>query len=305
MSNQDFQLTILGNGSAVPTAYQHPSSQLLRYNNRRFLIDCGEGTQMQMIRYKVSARKLTHIFISHLHGDHYFGLVGLLSTLHLYGRRQPLHLYAPAALKALLDMQFKLSDTHLLFDLVFHRLPENGIVYEDNNLTVETFPLNHRIETHGFVFREKPRERKLSKAFVNTYQPGIEQMHRIKQGADFRTADGQLLENRAITLDPAPARAYAYCSDTSYDESIIPFIQGVDVLYHEATFDDSMTALAKEKYHTTARQAAQIARKAGVKKLLLGHYSARFSDLEPLLSQAREEFENSFLSREGESYYVE
>lgn len=300
----DFQLTILGNGSAVPTACQNPSSQYLRYNNCRFLIDCGEGTQMQMIRYKKSIRKLSHIFISHLHGDHYFGLVGLLSTLHLYGRKQPLHLFAPAALNELLDLQFNLSDTHLVFELVFHSLPESGLIYEDKNLRVETFPLNHRIETHGFVFREKTRERKLSKDFVEAYHPGIEQMHQIKAGADFITGQGQVIKNRDITIDPLPARSYAYCSDTAYDESIIPHIQGVDLLYHEATFDDDMVAMAQEKFHSTARQAAQIAKKAGVKKLLLGHYSARFKDPSSLLVQAREVFENSFLSREGESYAV-
>jgi len=301
---EDFHVTILGNGSAVPTAYQHPTSQLLQYRNQRFLIDCGEGTQIQMIRYKLSVRKINRIFISHLHGDHYFGLVGLLSTLHLYGHKKAIHLYAPGALKSLLDLQFQLSDTRLRFDLVFHPLPEQGLIYEDKNLTVHTFPLNHRIETHGFVFREKSRDRKLSKTFVKNFQPGIEQMQQIKKGADFLTAEGNLLKNSDITLDPPAPRGYAYCSDTAYDESIIPHIHGVDVLYHEATFDDEMAHVAEEKYHATARQAAQIARKAKVKKLLLGHFSARFKDRRSLHTQAREVFENSDLTREGERYAI-
>ncbi len=299
-----FELTILGNGSAVPTAFQNPSSQLLQYNNQHFLIDCGEGTQMQMIKFGKSAQKLNRIFISHLHGDHYFGLVGLISTLHLYGRRQPLHLYAPKQLKNLLDLQFKLSDTHLMFDLVFYSLPERGLIYEDKNLTVETFPLNHRIETHGFVFREKPRQRKLLKDFVNTWHPGIAEMHQIKEGFDFVNAEGVLMKNSDITIDPPKACSYAYCSDTVYDERIIPHIQGVDLLYHEATFDDALIDVAGAKFHSTARQAALIAQKAGVKKLLLGHFSARYKDPLHLLSEAREEFENSWLSQQGESYLL-
>lgn len=301
---EDFNVTILGNGSAVPTAYQHPTSQLLQYRNQRFLIDCGEGAQIQMIRYKISVRKINRIFISHLHGDHYFGLVGLLSTLHLYGHKKAVHLYAPGALKSLLDWQFQLSDTRPGFDLVFHPLPEQGLIYEDKNMTVHTFPLNHRIETHGFVFREKQRDRKLSKTFVKNFQPGIEQMQQIKKGADFLTPEGDWLKNSEITLDPPAPRAYAYCSDTAYDERIIPHIHGVDALYHEATFDDEMAHIAKEKYHATARQAAQIARNAKVKKLLLGHFSARFKDHSALLAQAREVFNNSVLTCEGEKYAV-
>ena len=301
---QDFQLTILGNGAAVPTAFQNPSSQLLQYNGYSFLIDCGEGTQIQMIKYRKSARKLTRIFISHLHCDHYFGLAGLISTLHLYGRRQPLHLYAPAPLKELLDLQFKLSDTHLMFDLVFHGLPESGLIYEDKKITIETFPLKHRIETHGFVFREKPHQRKLLKDFVNTWHPGIAEMHQIKTGADYVNSEGVLMKNSDITLDAPSVRSFAYCSDTAYDERIIPFVRGVDLLYHEASFDDAFADLAGEKFHSTARQAAMIAQKAGVGKLLLGHFSARYEDPSHLLTEAREEFENSLLSHQGETYDI-
>jgi ribonuclease Z len=300
----NFQITVLGNGSAVPTARQNPSAQLLHYEGRRFLIDCGEGAQMQMIRYRVSYRHLDRIFISHLHGDHYFGLIGLLSTLHLYGRQKPLHVHGPVALKEVIRLQLQVSDTRLRFPLHFHPLPVSGSVYEDRLFEVHCFPLNHRIATWGFLFREKPRERNLRKDFVSAYRPGVEDMHRIKQGGDFVLPDGTVLPNKEITLDPPPARSYAHCSDTAYDESIVPFIRGVDMLYHEATFDDAMADMAAEKFHSTARQAAQIAAKANVKKLLLGHFSARFSSFDTLLQEACEVFPATVLSREGETYLL-
>lgn len=300
----DFQVTILGNGSAVPTAWQNPTAQMLRYNQHRFLIDCGEGTQMQMIKYQVSYKNLSHIFISHLHGDHYFGLIGLISTLHLYGRENPLHIYGPEQLEQVIQMQLKVSDTKLKFPLLFHSLPEAGIIYEDKGLEITCFPLNHRIPTWGFLFREKLKERNLRKDFVARYEPGVEQMHRIKQGADFVLPDGTVLRNTDITHDPPAPRSYAYCSDTAYDESLVKYVRKVDLLYHEATFDDDMADKAAEKYHSTARQAAQLAAKAGVGKLLLGHYSARFSVPDHLLQEAREVFPRTVLSRQGETYQL-
>ena len=300
----DFRITILGNGSAVPTRKQHPSAQLLQYGHRRFLIDCGEGTQMQMLKYDASRKNLSHIFISHLHGDHYFGLVGLISTLHLFGREQPLHVYGPEPLEAIIRMQMKASDTRLKFPLMFHVLRNTDVIYEDNVFEISCFPLNHRIATWGFVFREKEKERNLRKDFVRRYAPGVEQMHKVKQGSNFETPNGDVLKNEDITLDPPLPRSYAYCSDTAYDLNIVPFIRSIDLLYHEATFDDAMAEIAAEKYHSTARQAAQIAAEAGVGKLLLGHFSARFSDVSPLLDEAREVFENTLLSREGETYAV-
>jgi ribonuclease Z len=298
----DFQITVLGNGSAVPTAWQNPTAQLLQYERHRFLIDCGEGTQMQMIRYKISRRNLDRIFISHLHGDHYFGLIGLISTLHLYGREKPLHVYGPAALENVLQMQLQVSETRLRFPLLFHALPGEGLLYEDKQLSVSCFPLNHRIPTWGFLFREKPKERNLRKDFVEKYHPGVEQMHRIKQGADFVLPGGKIMPNEEITLDPPLPRSFAYCSDTAYDEQIVPFVEGVDVLYHEATFDHTMADKATEKFHSTARQAALIAAKASVKKLLLGHFSARFSSFETLLKEATEVFPETVITGEGESY---
>ncbi len=303
-SMTDFVITVLGNGSAVPTAWQNPTAQLLRYNGRRFLIDCGEGTQMQMIRYKVSYRNLDRIFISHLHGDHYFGLIGLISSLHLYGREKALHVHGPVALQEVIRLQLSVSDTRLRFPLLFHPLPDSGVVYADSRFEVLCFPLKHSLPTRGFLFREKPRERNLRKDFVEKYHPGVEQMHRIKQGDDFVLPDGSVLPNGSITLDPPPPRSYAYCSDTAYDEQVIPHLKNADLLYHEATFDDAMARKAAEKFHSTARQAAQLAAKAGVKRLLLGHFSARFASFDHLLQQAKEVFPQTFISVEGESYWL-
>lgn len=300
----DFKVTVLGNGSAVPTEHQNPSAQMLQFGHRRFLIDCGEGTQMQMLKYQISRKNLSHIFISHLHGDHYFGLVGLISTLHLYGRRQPLHVYGPEPLEEIIQLYLRHSQTRLQFPLLFHVLGDAAIIYEDNTVEISCFPLNHRIPTSGFVFREKEKERNLRKDFVARYAPDVEQMHRVKRGADFVLPDGNVLENAEITLDPSLPRSYAYCSDTAYNQKIIPFIRSVDMLYHEATFDDAMEDVAAEKFHSTARQAAQIAAKAGVGKLLLGHFSARFSDVDHLLEEAREVFKNTMLSKQGETYAV-
>ncbi len=300
----DFRVTILGNGSAVPTAWQNPSAQLIRYEHHRFLLDCGEGTQMQMIKYQVSYRSLTRIFISHLHGDHYFGLIGLISTLHLYGREKPLHVYGPAPLEEIILLQLKVSDTRLKFPLLFHPLPPAGVLFEDEHFRVLCFPLSHRIATWGFRFEEKLRERNLRKDFVAKYHPGVEQMHRIKQGDDFILPDGRILPNSLMTLDPPVPRSYAYCSDTAYDERVIPYVKGADLLYHEATFDDDMQQKAAEKFHSTARQAAQIAAKARVQKLLIGHFSARFSSPEPLLEEAKTVFPHTMISRQGETYRV-
>ena len=300
----DFQVTILGNGSAVPTAFQNPSAQILQYGHRRFLIDCAEGTQIQMLKYQVSRKSLSHIFISHLHGDHYFGLIGLISTLHLYGREQPLHIFGPKPLEEIVHMQLKYSDTRLKYPLLFHTLRDAELIYEDSMLEIKCFPLNHRVPTWGFVFREKEKERNLRKDFVARYAPGVEQMHRIKQGGDFVLPDGNIIKNKEITTDPSLPRSYAYCSDTAYDPKIISFIRSVDMLYHEATFDDALVDVAAEKFHSTARQAAQIAKEASVGKLLLGHFSARFSDVSHLLEEAREVFENTLLSIQGETYVV-
>ena len=299
-----FTVTVLGNGSAVPTSFQNPSAQLVTYGNRRFLVDCGEGTQMRMIDFKTGHRHIDHIFISHLHGDHFFGLIGLINTLHLYGRRQLLTIYAPEELKRVIEVQLEVSKSNLSYSLLFHNLGQNfnKPLYADRNLEIFHFPLKHRIPTFGFIFKEKPTERKLKKSFVNEYNPSIEQMHAVKSGNDYKTEDGRRIPNKEITNDPNPPRMYAYCSDTAYSEEIVPFINDADLLYHEATFDNEQEQKAMDKFHSTAAQAALIAKKANVGKLMLGHYSARFKEKDHLLVEAKAVFPATILSEEGKTY---
>ncbi|MBN2614595.1 MAG: ribonuclease Z [Bacteroidales bacterium] len=299
-----FKVSILGNGAAVPTARQHPSSQLLQHNRKKFMIDCGEGTQMQMQRFKFSYKNMAHVFISHLHGDHYLGLMGMISTFNLFSRQEDLHVYGPPELQDVLNLHLKVSDMHLKYELIFHELKEADLIYEDDRLEISCFPLKHRIPTWGFLFREKDKsERNLLKEFVEEFKPGLEQMYKIKQGADFITPAGVLMKNKEITYHPKPL-SYAYCCDTVYDEELIPVIQDVDMLYHESTFDQKNEGIAADKFHATAAQAAALASKANVGKLLLGHFSARYKDRDVLLNEARPVFENTILSREGDTYQI-
>ncbi|MBE0650740.1 MAG: ribonuclease Z [Bacteroidales bacterium] len=301
---KDFTVSILGNGSAVPTAFQNPSSQLVKYKGLRFLVDCGEGTQMQFIKYGFSYRNLSHIFISHMHGDHYLGLAGLVSTFHLFRREAPLHIYGPSPLESILQQQFQISETHLQFELIFHPLKGDQQLYEDDYLQILSFPLKHSVPTWGFRFQEKSdTDRRLKKEFVEEFKPKIEQMRKIKQGADYITPGGNVLKNKEITADGHPPRSFAYCSDTIYDESIVAHIKGVDLLYHEATFGNATEEKAKDKMHATAAQAANIAKMADVKRLLLGHFSARFSkNLKHLLVEAQDIFPRSMISEQGKTY---
>ena len=302
---KDFTVSVLGNGSAVPTAFQNPSSQLVKYRRQRFLVDCGEGTQMQFIKYGFSYRNLSHIFISHLHGDHYLGLVGLVSTFHLFGRTIPLHIYGPEPLESIILQQFKASETHLQYDLIFHHLEGEQLLYDDPQLQIFSFPLKHSIPTWGFRFQEKENdEKRLDKDFVAKYRPKIWEMRKVKKGADYISPEGQVFKNEDITVDGPPPRSFAYCSDTLYDEDIISYIKGVNLLYHEATFDSATSEKASEKMHTTASQAAQIAKKAGAQSLLLGHFSARFVNLSPLLDEARAIFPQTQVSKQGRTYEV-
>ncbi len=300
-----FSVTILGNGSAVPTGTQNLTAQLVIYNGKRFLIDCGEGTQIQMIRYGTGFRNLNRIFISHLHGDHFFGLPGLLSTFHLYRRPEPLHIYGPGGLEEFLHVSLKTANTTLCYPLEIHQTEEQGILYEDNELTVSTFPLKHGIFATGFLFSEKERPRNIAPYFIEKYHPTIEQIKAVKKGAGFTTPDGKYLENKEITTAPKPPRKYAFCSDTAYSEEIIPHIKGADLLYHETTFDERTREKAAERFHSTAKQAATIAKKAEVKKLLTGHYSTRMNgNYSNVLNEAREIFKESYLSEQGKTYEV-
>jgi ribonuclease Z len=304
---QNFELTILGCSSATPTSTRNPTAQLLNVAERFFLIDCGEATQIQLRKYKLKFQKINHIFISHLHGDHYLGLMGLLSSMHLLGRTNDLQLYCPPELREILETQFKHSQTYLKYKIVYHphRYIADDLIFEDNKVEVRTVVLNHRIPCCGFVFKEKPIFANISKETIKEYQIPVEQILSIKAGADFVRADGTVIPNDLLVSHKYEPRSYAYCSDTCYDERIISSIKGVNLLYHEATFMHDMLPRAKETFHTTTIQAGTIAQKAEVKQLMIGHYSARYKDLQPLLEETQSVFKNTILSVEGENVTVE
>jgi ribonuclease Z len=270
------------------------------------LIDCGEGTQMQLARYKVRAHRISHIFISHLHGDHYLGLMGLLSSLHLQGRTSELHLYGQQDLMDILDLQLRLSNTTLRFNLIFHAVRHylGGVVFEDDHMQVKSIVMNHRIPCTGFLFREKPRPRKLLINKIRQHAIPIEYFSRIKEGEDYRDEDGRVIPNQELSVAPPAPKSYAFCSDTLYDRTIATEVRGVDLLYHEATFTSDLQERAETTYHSTARQAALLAREAGVRKLLIGHFSARYKELAPLLREAREVFPETELAIEGRRFSI-
>lgn len=302
----DFKVTVLGCGSAVPSRTANPSSQLVSYRNKQFMIDCGEGTQMRMIQYNAVHRNLDHIFISHLHGDHFYGLAGLISSFHLLRRKIPLYIYAPRKLKSLLEHHFEATNTKLFFQLVFRALEDFGerILFEDEFLSIAAFPLKHSTPTWGFVIREKDKRRRINKDFIQEYSPNLEEIYNIVNGGDFITEDDKLLSNHEITIQSSPSRAFAYCSDTAYDPSIIRFVEGVDLLYHEATFDNLQEDKAQKYLHATAAEAAKIANQARVKNLLIGHFSGRYKNLQLLLNEAKEFFTNTQICEEGREYII-
>ncbi|AZI20382.1 ribonuclease Z [Chryseobacterium taklimakanense] len=296
-------LTILGFNSAIPTINSAPTAQFLEMEERHFLIDCGEGTQVQLRKAKARFSKINHIFISHLHGDHCFGLPGLIASFRLLGRETPLHIYGPKGIKEMLETVFRLTETHKGFEVVYHELDKNYSekIFEDNRVEVYTIPLDHRIYCNGYLFREKPKERHLNMQEISKY-PEIEtcDYYNLKLGKDFVLSDGYILKNEVLTKEPSKSVSYAFCSDTRYFESIVPVIENVDVLYHEATFLHDLKEMADYTGHTTALEAARIARKANVGKLILGHFSNRYGDLSVFTNEAREVFPNTFLPKQLE-----
>jgi len=303
-----FKVTILGSSAAVPTIYRSLSSQVLEHQQTLFLLDCGEGAQLQMLKYAIKLHRIDHIFISHLHGDHYLGLQGFLNTLSMEGRKKQLTLYAPQPLQEFLNAGLTLSDGGgLNFPLRFIALEEGKAttIFDNEHLTVETVPLFHRIPTFGFIFREKTKDRNIKRSFVETYRPDYLTIKEIKKGADFTDNQGNIIKNETITTTPKTPLSYAYFSDTRFDESLAEFLSGVDVLYHEATFSDAETHLASERYHATSRQAATLAKKAKVKCLLLGHISSRFlNNTGALEQQAQEVFPCSMVVADGNEYNI-
>ncbi|MCD6543060.1 MAG: ribonuclease Z [Flavobacteriaceae bacterium] len=296
------KLTILGCHSATPRTFAHPTSQFLEINNRYFLIDCGEGTQTQLRKYKIKFSRIKHIFISHLHGDHFYGLIGLISTFSLLNRQTELHIYGPKGIKEIIKLQLKLTKSWIEYPLHFHELTskKSELIFEDKKVEVFTIPLRHRIYTNGFLFKEKPKERSLNIKQIKKY-PEIEicDYQNLKNGKDFVAENGEIILNDTLTSDPPPILQYAFCSDTAYFEDIIHLVKNCDLLYHESTFLEDKKDLAKITKHTTAKQAAQIADKAKVKKLLLGHYSNRYKNENLFLEEAKPIFSNTELSFEG------
>ena len=297
-----FEITILGCGSATPTLVRNPTSQVVNVMERYMMIDCAEGTQLQLRKYKVAFQKIDHIFISHLHGDHYLGLVGLISSFHLFGRNKTLHIYGPSDLEGIIFGQLKASKTFLCYQVKFHPLVNysSELIFEDSILEVHTIPLKHRIYCNGFLFKEKKKDRRLSKELITKYNIPVEMMPKLKNGEDPIGKGWEDIKDQDLTLPAHRSRSYAFCSDTLYTESIVPLIQNVDVLYHESTFLNDMKDRAKSTFHSTAQQAANIALLANVNSLLLGHYSARYKTSSEFEVEAKEVFENVKAVEDGD-----
>jgi len=303
---QKASLTILGCGSAMPTRKNFPSSQLLEIRDKQFLIDCGEGTQIRMCQMGVKANRLGHIFISHLHGDHCFGLMGLISTFGMLNRTAELHIHAQADLEKIMLPQLKYFCEGLSFDIIFHTIHprKHELIYEDRAVQVFSIPLKHRVPCCGFLFEEKPRDRHIIRDMIDFYHIPTWRIPKIKQGEDFVTEEGEIIPNDELTTASELPKRFAYCSDTAYSEKIIPIIEGVDCLYHEATFMEDEIVRSKQTEHSTARQAGEIALKANVKKLIIGHYSARYNNQQNLLKEAQAVFENTVLGEDLTTYEI-
>ena len=300
------KLTILGCYSATPRIAAHTTAQILETRGHVFLIDCGEGTQMELRKNKIKFNQIKHIFISHLHGDHCFGLIGLISTFRLLNRETNLHIYGPKGLKELILVQLKLSNSWINFELIFHEIEsfKSELIYEDDKLEVRTIPLDHRVYTNGYLFKEKPFDRKLDIDAAEANNIDVAYYRKLKQGEDVLNNDGVIISNSAVTSKGLVPKCYAFCSDTAYKEDIIPLINEVDVLYHESTFLEVHAKLCSKTKHSTAKQAATIAKKAKVGTLILGHYSSRYSDLEEFRTEALAIFKAVELARDGKTFQI-
>jgi len=301
------KITILGCYAATPRSFTNPTSQVLEIKNHLFLIDCGEGTQVQLRRNKIKFSKIKHIFISHLHGDHFYGLVGLVSTFRLLNRENELHIYGPKGIKEIISLQLKLANSWTNFPLIFHELTSKQpeLLFEDSKLSVSTLPLKHRVYTNGFLFKEKAGDRKLLIDKAEEYNIDFSLFKSLKKGKDVVSEDGKLIPNRLVTADPPPPKSYAFCSDTVFDLELVPMIKNTTVLYHESTFLEDQKELAFPTKHSTAKQAATIAKEAGVEKLILGHYSTRYENIELFRTEASEIFQDIILADDGEEITVE
>lgn len=298
---EPFRVYILGCGSALPTLKHNASSQIIEIREKLFMIDCGEGTQIQLRRSHIHFSRISAVFISHLHGDHCLGLIGMLSTFGMLGRTAPLHVYAPAEFEPMLNMQIEMFCNGLEYKVVFHSVDTmlHQIIYEDKGMQVETIPLEHRIPCCGFLFREKSYLPHIRRDMIDCYDIPISQINNIKNGADWKTDDGEIIPNSRLTTPAVSSRSYAYCSDTRYIPSLYKFVEGVNLLYHESTYLSDYESHAKKYFHSTAAQAATVANDANVGKLILGHFSARYEDENGILNEAKSIFPNSVLANEG------
>lgn len=300
------KLTILGCYAATPRTFTNPTSQVLEIKNHMFLIDCAEGTQVQLRRNKIKFSKINHIFISHLHGDHFYGLIGLVSSFMLLNRTNDLHIYGPKGIKEVITLQLRLSNSWTSYGLCFHELESNEsvVVYEDDKVIVSTIPLKHRIYTNGYLFREKIGEKRINAEAMKAHQIEVCYFQNVKNGKDVTLDDGTIIPNAILTFEPVPPKSYAFCSDTVYNEQIVAKIKNVDLLYHEATFLESESALAERTMHSTAKQAAAIALQGDVKQLLLGHYSTRYDNITLFKEEAEAVFPNVLLADDGLSFEI-
>lgn len=301
-----FEVLILGNASAAPTLKRNHTSQLININEQYFLVDCGEGTQLRLREHKVKLQRINHIFISHLHGDHYLGLIGLLQTMHLLGRVSELSIYCSQNIREIIDIHLKYSKGNLTYPIKYVMLKddESHLAYEDNKVQIYTIPLIHKIPCTGFLFKEKPKPRRINPEGIKKYKVPKYKINKLKEGEDCVLEDGTLLKNNQLTHDPLPNYSYAFCSDTSYNEKIIPIIQGVDLLYHEATFMEEHKDRAKKTKHSTAAEAATIAKKSNAKRLIIGHFSNRYPDLNLILNEAKTVFKNTEIADQGKTFKV-
>lgn len=301
-----FAVTILGSSSALPTSKRYPSAHVLNAHERLFLIDCGEGTQMQLRKFKLRLSRINSIFISHVHGDHSLGLFGLISTLNLLGRKQPLTIYAHESLRAILNQFIQFFVIDLLFPLNFIALnpKSHEVIYEDDKITVESFPLKHRIASNGFLFKEKPKLPNIKKETIEQYGLTLADIVSIKNGNDYQSPEGSIISNAELTYTANQPRSYAYCSDTQFYPRMTQYIQNVDLLYHEATFDSSLAKMAKMVGHSTAAQAAEIAKLANAKRLAIGHFSSRYKEVTSLLDEAQQIFPQTYAVEDGDTFHL-
>ncbi|MDI9364628.1 MAG: ribonuclease Z [Flavobacterium sp.] len=297
-------VTILGNNSAIPAYDRHPTSQVVTMNDQLILIDCGEGTQMQMAKYRIKRSKINYILISHLHGDHYFGLMGILTSMGLLGRETDLHLFAPPLLEPIIQAQLNAANTVLPYPLHFHALEEDGLIWNDNKFTIECFSTKHRVACKGFIIREKKQPRKIDNTTIHKYQIPTAFYDKLKMGEDYETKTGEIIKKEWVTVANKPACSYAFCADTIYDETLVPIVKNVSLLYHESTYLKDMNDRAALRFHATSEQAATIALKAEVNKLILGHFSSKYEVLDQFLEEAGAIFTNTDLAIEGVTFLL-